>query len=240
MAGTRSDPHLPAPAHWRDAIPPAVRRWWAGAPRLALENTGALLLPALLPLRPSDRLLEIGCGRAALSAVLAERARLTCAPVGLEADRRLLLPPHDTVVFVQGRPTHLPFAENAFTAIVAGHQIRTWSDAALRAFLAEAWRVLAHNGLLVLWEVAPSRSVTINRVWRALLAQPDAGVQLRRFAEISRMAREAHFAWIQTLRVQPIIWPPGPRVGILMRKEYYDSRTIGLRRDQSPSYRSTP
>ena len=240
MAGTRPDPHRQPPVHWRDAAPPLLRRWWAGAPRLALENTGALLFPAMLPLRPSDRLLEIGCGRGALSAVLAERTRLARAPVGLEADRRLLLPPHDTVAFVQGRPSQLPFGKSAFTVVLAGHQIRTWDDAALRAFLAEAWRVLAHNGLLVLWEVAPSRSATINRIWQTLLAQPHAGVQLRRFAEISHMAREARFAWIQTLRVQPILWPPGPRVGVLMRKEYYDSETVGLRRDQSPPYRPTP
>ena len=236
MARPRPDPLFPPAVHWRDAIPPLLRRWWAGAPRLALENTGALLLPGMLPLHSSDRLLEIGCGRGTLSAVLAARTRMTQTPVGLEADR-LLLSPHDTVVFVQGRPSHLPFGENTFTVIVAGHQVRTWSDAALRAFFAEAWRVLAHNGLLVLWEVAPSRSAPINHVWRALLAQPDSSVHLRRFAEISRMARAAHFAWIQTLRIQPILWPPGPRVGVLLRKEYYDSKTIGVRLDQRPPYR---
>ena len=232
------DPRHPPQAHWRAALPPRSRRWWAGGPRLALENTGALLLPSMLPLRTSDRVLEVGCGRGTLSAVLAARAQLTTTAIGLDGDRSLLRGGRETVELVQGSPGHLPFEADAFTVVLAGHQIRAWSDDVLRAFLAESWRVLSHNGVLVLWEVAPSRSEVVNRVWRTLLSQPHSNVHLRRFADLSRMGREAHFAWIQTVRIQPILWPPGPRVGVLMRKEYYDRETIDLASGETRPYRS--
>lgn len=90
----------------------------------------------------------------------------------------------------------------------------------------------------MLWEVAPSRSAAVNRVWRALLSEPGSEVRLRRFAELGRMGREARFAWVQTLRMQPILWPPGPRVAVLMRKEYYDRETVELASGETPAYRA--
>lgn len=232
------DRRRPPPLHWRSALPPRLRGWWSGVPRLALENTGAFLLLGMLPLRPADRLLEVGCGRGGLSALLATRARLTRAPVGLEAARGPLGRTRAGVHLVQGQPEQLPFEANTFTVVLAGHQIRAWSDDSLRAFLTEAWRVLSHNGVLVLWEVAPSRSAAVNRVWRALLSEPGSEVRLRRFAELGRMGREARFAWVQTLRMQPILWPPGPRVAVLMRKEYYDRETVELASGETPAYRA--
>ncbi len=205
-------------------------------PRLALENTGALLLPSLLPLRPGDRVLEVGCGRGALSALLAARVPFRTPPLGIDGDGSLLRPhaPRAKARLIQAEAWALPFPDRQFTVLLAGHQIRAWDDDHLSRFLAEAWRTLTHNGVLVLWEVAPSRSAAVNRIWCRLLSPPGRRAQLRPFAEIGRLGRDAGFAWIQTLRVQPMLWPPGPRVAVLMRKEYYDAETVDLGPGETP------
>lgn len=226
---------------WRDAFPPALRRWWSGVPHLALENTAAFLLPSLLPLRPQDRVLEIGCGTGAQARYLAERVPFQMPVVGVDTRAALL---HRgahiaDIRLIQAAPTALPFPERHFTVLVVGHQIRDWEDEPLARFLREAWRVLTHNGVVVLWEVAPSRSPTVNAIWARLLAAPGRPLRLRSFAEIGQQAREAGFAWIQTLRLQPMLWPPGPRVAVLLLKEYYDAETVTLRPGETPDYHSS-
>lgn len=232
-------PLRPPRRTWRDAFPPALRRWWSGAPQLALENTAAFLLPSLLPLRPQDRVLEIGCGTGALGHYLTERVSFLMPVVGADTRAALLRRGAHTadIRLIQAAPVALPFPERHFTVIVVGHQIRDWEDETLTRFLREAWRVLTHNGVLVLWEVAPSRSPTVNAIWAQLLATPGRPLRLRTFAEIGHTAREAGFAWIQTLRLQPMLWPPGPRVAALLLKEYYDAETVTLRPGETPDYR---
>lgn len=194
-------------------------------PRLLLEDTAAFLLPSLLPLRPEDRVLILD--DAALAGVLSARGHLRAAPVvvdtrgdGAEG----------------GSPSALPVADGAFTVVLAGHHLRAWDDATLLAFLEECWRVLTHNGIVVLWEVAPSRSTQVNRIWGRLL--PERTPRLRRFAEVGGAAREAGFAWIQTLALRPFLWPPGPRLTVLLRKEHYTPETVHLAPGETPPHSS--
>ena len=231
------------PAMLRAGIPPTVQRWWSGKPRLMAEDTAAFLLPSLLPLRPNDRLLALGPNAAALAAILEERT-------GFESPSFVLgTSPAEThtavdasvdagVAVVHGSADALPFPPSLFTVVIAGHQLRAWDDAKTLRFLREAWRVLTHNGVVVLWEVAASGSARVNTIWRSLLSSPsDDPVRLRTFAEIGRMGYEAEFAWIQTLRLRPFLWPPGPRVAVLLRKEHYDSETVNLRPGETLPYR---
>ncbi len=228
---------LQPPARRRsDAVPPTLRRWWRSGPAVLLQDTGAYLLPSLLPLRRSDRLLVVGNDGGAIADALASRVAFDAAPVALERDTRdgafPIVPAADRV---RGEPAQLPFGDAYFTTVVLGHQIRAWSDERLLAFLRETWRVLTHNGIVVLWEIAPSRSAGVNAVWRRLLGSDDGVVQLRTFAEVGRLGREAGFAWIQTLRLRPFLWPPGPRLAVLMRKEHYDPDTIHLAAGETPA-----
>ena len=131
--------------------------------------------------------------------------------------------------------TALPFPAEAFTVVVVPHGIRAWDDARLLAFLREAWRVLTHNGIVVLWEVAPSRSSRVNAVWQWLLGDGEPPVQLRNFAAVGELGREAGFAWVQTLRLRPFLVPPGPRLAMLLRKEHYTPETIHLGRGETPA-----
>jgi SAM-dependent methyltransferase len=213
----------PAP-RFGDALPARVRAWWRGYPQLLLEDTGAFLLPGLLPLRARDRLLVLD--NAALAEALGARGGLTTAP---------------TIAWTRADPSGggvvtaadtLPFADASFTVVVAGHRLRAWDDDLALAFLRECWRVLTHNGIVVLWEVAPSRSVRVNAIWRRIL--PEREPRLRSFAELGRLGREAGFAWMQTMGLRPFLWPPGPRLAVLLRKEDYTPATIGLDPGETP------
>ena len=210
------------------ALPPELRRRWRGRPRLLLEDGPALQLPRLLPLQPDDRLLTLGRDTPLLAAELADAAGLEQRPLavlgrrgaaraGRHADAAGL-----DVDIIRARADRLPLPDGSVSVIVAPHLLRRWSDARLERILAEAWRVLAHNGLCVLWEVAPSRSRQVNAVWRVWLG---GDPQLRSFGRVGRAAYDAGFAWVQSLPLRPFLWPPGPRVSVLMRKEHHTADT---------------
>lgn len=208
------------------SLPPALRRHWRGSPRLLLEDTPAPQLAHLLPLQADDRLLTLGRDAPLLAAELADAGGLRRTPLALLGRR-----PHVSagdaerlgVAIVRGRADRLPLPDGAVSAIVAPHQLRRWSDERLARVLEEAWRVLAHNGVIALWEIAPSRSPQVNALWRAWLGNEP---RLRSFAQIGRAAYDAGFAWVQTLPLRPFLWPPGPRVSILLRKEHHTEESI--------------
>lgn len=205
-------------------------------PRLTLEDTAAYRLPALLPLREQDRVLVVGSGAGTLAEMLAAHVRFRTPTASIEPSAPLSSGTVDGGAsrLAQADPSALPFRERTFTVVICGHQIRSWDDSTLQHFLNESWRVLTHNGIVVLWEVAPSSSAAVNRVWRRILRQPNRSVRLRALAELGRAGRTAGFAWIQTLRLQPFLWPPGPRLAVLLRKEYYDKETISLAPGETP------
>ena len=205
--------------------PPQLRRRWRGRPRLLLEDGPALQLPRLLPLQPADRLLTLGRDAPLLAAELADAAGLEHRPLAALGHRPAVTPADAAALGVDTirvRADRLPLTDGSVSVIVAPHLLRRWSDARLERILAEAWRVLAHNGLCILWEVAPSRSQQVNAVWRAWLG---GDPQLRSFGQIGRAAYDAGFAWVQTLPLRPFLWPPGPRVSVLMRKEHHTANT---------------
>lgn len=212
--------------HASRGLPPALRRRWRGAPRLLLEDTPAPQLTRLLPLQADDQLLVLGRDAPLLAAELAGAGGLRQPPLAL-LGRRPPIPAGEAarlgVAIVRGRADRLPLTNSSVSAIVAPHQLRRWTDARLTQVLEEAWRVLAHNGICVLWEVAPSRSSRVNAVWRACLGGEP---QLRPFAQLGRAAYDAGFAWVQTLPLRPFLWPPGPRVSLLLRKEHHTEQSV--------------
>ena len=189
------------------------RRWWRGAARLALEETPVPQLPELLPIRDDDRVLVIGGGAGAIAPLLGGAIAVALAGAGFDQDGAA------GADAVRGTPGQMPARDGSFSVVVIPHQLRRWSDEELSRALREAWRVLAHEGVAVLWEVAPSRSAAVNRAWAGWLG---GAPRLRTFAEIGRAAHAAGFAWIQTAPLPPFLWPPGPRVCVLARKEHYE------------------
>ena len=208
------------------SFPPTLRRWWRGQPRLALEDSPAAQLVSLTTMAPVERLLVLGPDSPALAALIADTAELEPTPIAVLTDDRS---PTDAaeVQVVRAQPHRLPLDDSSVDFAVVPHQLRHWDDARALRVLEELWRVLAHNGVAVLWEVAPSRSEAINAVWSALLPSNGTGPHLRTFGQLGQLAYDAGFAWIQTLPLRPFFFPPGPRLTILVRKEHYTTENIG-------------
>lgn len=208
------------------AIPPALRRWWRGQPRLALEDSPAAQIVRLTAMAPVERLLVLGPDSPALAALIADVAELEPTPVAVLADGHRPAPSPDVDV-LRAQPHRLPVDDGQFDFAVIPHQLRGWDDAQALRVLEELWRVLDHNGVAVLWEVAPSKSETVNAVWSAVLSRNGQSPTLRSFAQVGQLAYDAGFAWIQTLPLRPFLFPPGPRLTVLVRKEHYTSENIG-------------
>ena len=208
------------------AIPPALRRWWRGQPRLALEDSAAAQLVELTAIAPVERLLVLGPDSPPLAALIADTAELEPTPIAVLTDARR---PAEVagVQVVRAEPQRLPLDESSVDFAVVPHQLRHWDDGRALRVLEELWRVLAHNGVAVMWEVAPSRSEAVNGVWSALLTRGGARPQLRTFGQVGQLAYDAGFAWIQTLPLRPFLFPPGPRLTVLVRKEHYTPESVG-------------
>ena len=178
---------------------------------------------------PVERLLVIGPDAAALAALIADVAELEPTPHAVIGENR---PPlasleNEGVQIVRAEPQRLPFGDGSFDFAVVPHQLRHWDDERALRVLAELWRVLDHNGVAVLWEVARSRSAAVNGVWSAVLSRNGSTPHLRTFGLLGQLAYDAGFAWVQTLPLRPFLFPPGPRLTILVRKEHYTSENIG-------------
>lgn len=208
------------------AIPPALRRWWRGQPRLALEDSPAPQLIALTAMAPVERLLVLGPDSPPLAALIADTAGLEPTPHAVLHDARVPAETTGTLV-VRAEPHRLPYPDGSFDFAVVPHQLRHWDDERALRVLEELWRVLDHNGVAVLWEVARSRSARVNAVWSALLGRSGPPPHLRTFGQLGQLAYDAGFAWVQTLPLRPFLVPPGPRLTILVRKEHYTSENIG-------------
>ena len=175
---------------------------------------------------PVERLLVLGPDSPALAALIADTAELEPTPLAILTDDR---PPADAtdVQVIRAEPHRLPLADGSVDFAVVPHRLRHWDDAFLLRVLEELWRVLDHNGVAVLWEVAPSRSATVNAVWSTLLRSNGTSPRLRSFGQLGQLAYDAGFAWIQTLPLRPFFFPPGPRLTVLVRKEHYTPENVG-------------
>lgn len=117
-----------------------------------------LVAQTLAGLEPGGRVLELGCGTGALTALLADGMRKGGALTGLDGDTRALDrararladPPAGSPVadLLLGTATELPFADGVYDRVVASLLLHHLSDEAKAATLAEALRVLAPGGSL--------------------------------------------------------------------------------------------
>lgn len=208
------------------AIPPTLRRWWRGQPRLALEDSPAPQLVALTAMAPVERLLVLGPDSPPLAALIADTAGLEPTPHAVLYDAPAPAETTGTLV-LRAEPHRLPYLDGSFDFAVVPHQLRHWDDERALRVLEELWRVLDHNGVAVLWEVARSRSAAVNAAWTTLLGRNGSPPHLRTFGQLGQLAYDAGFAWVQTLPLRPFLFPPGPRLTILVRKEHYTSENIG-------------
>jgi ubiquinone/menaquinone biosynthesis C-methylase UbiE len=204
----------------------AAMRFAMSVPGQILVNTAAFTLPDELKIGPDWRVLDVGCGRAGVARVLADRARLGWSPVGIDASRRMLeLAQRDIraeggpkVRLAQALATALPVADEAVNLVISGHALKYLSDEEVVGPLREARRVLRPGGLFLAWEFAPTTSGLLDRWNRWVITREVPIVRLRSFRELRRLAYEAAFDWVQPARLRPFLLPPIPRVSVLMGK----------------------
>lgn len=181
---------------------------------------------------PVERLLVLGPDSPALASLIADVAELEPTPIAILTDDRQ--PGGGSDVDVLRAESHrLPLADGQVDFAVVPHQLRHWDDKHAVRVLEELWRVLDHNGVAVLWEVARSKSASVNAIWSAVLYRGRRSPRLRSFGQVGQLAYDAGFAWIQTLPLRPFFFPPGPRLTVLVRKEHYTSENVQRIREEA-------
>ncbi len=213
---------------WMSAPGPlaAAMRFAMSVPGQILVNTAAFTLPEELRMGQGWRVLDIGCGRAGAVRVIAHRANLLQTPVGLDASRRMLtMARHDMeteggqpVCLLQGTASDLPLAADSFDLLLSAHAFKYLTDDALRASLSEARRVLKPGGLLLAWEFSPTTSGLLDRWTRWVLTRGVPLVRLRGYRELRALGHACGFDWVEHAWLRPFLFPPIPRVSIIMGK----------------------
>jgi len=197
----------------------------AGLPGTILVNTPAFRMHTELQLKPEHRILDVGCGTGALLQTLAARVAFNTPPVGVDMSRTLLKkglhsfaahPGHPELIRASG--SSLPFADDSFDVVTCAHMVKHLDDDALLAFLREIRRVIQLGGIALLWEFAPTNSPRLN-AWNKFVLSPGVHeCNLRDYTTLSAYALEAGFEWVGNARLRPFLYPPIPRVSLLLGK----------------------
>ena len=166
---------------------------------------------SLLELAPGRRYLDIGCGTAAYAHLVADRAGLAEPPVTVD------LTPGPGPVDLIGWPEKLPFRDNAFDAISSFYFLRRFDDDVTHAFAEEIGRVLAPGGSALVMDIAPVKSERLNRLHARLVAPGCAQVDLRGWGRLAALFTEVGFDGIDLVNVGPFVFPPVPRIAVLLR-----------------------
>jgi SAM-dependent methyltransferase len=116
-------------------------------------------------LRPSDRVLDLGCGDGRHSALLAKRVR---AVVGVDHQMlplqfARLLVQQSNVALSRGDAAHLPLASQAFDGVTCFDVIEHLPKARAHELMQEAYRVLRPGGWFIV--TTPNRASLHNRLW---------------------------------------------------------------------------
>jgi SAM-dependent methyltransferase len=191
----------------------------AGPPGLMLVNTPAFKLHEELQLRPETRLLDIGCGSGAMLELLASHVAFEHPPVGIDLSASMLdLGDARRASLVEGSGTQLPFADERFDVVTCAHMVKHLDDDSLLRLLAEIRRVLAFGGIAVVWEFAPTRSRILNAWNEYVITLGVRDCNLRNYTMLSAYALEAGFEWVSNAHLRPFVYPPIPRVSLILGK----------------------
>ncbi len=127
---------------------------------------------AEIPLRQSMRVLDLGCGTAALGAAMAERVGAAGQIHGLDLSERQLAHARRKVSglqtpfeFHQGSMGKLPFEDATFDAVVSSLAFHAVSPQVRRDALRETARVLKPHGLFALVDLSKPRLGLVAMFW---------------------------------------------------------------------------
>jgi SAM-dependent methyltransferase len=193
--------------------------WLQSVPGSIVYNTPAFKLHEELQVNAGNRVLDIGCARGALLQLLGSRVALQRPPVGLEPSRGMLDLAADTgAILVQASPVALPFADESFNLVTCGYVTQRLDDEGMLSLFREVRRVLDPGGVALVWDFAPTRSRHLNALHDRVLDITGAGRELRNYTTLSAYALEAGFEWVSNAHLRPFLFPPIPRVSIIVGK----------------------
>jgi ubiquinone/menaquinone biosynthesis C-methylase UbiE len=121
--------------------------------RMPLVNTMRVL--------PGQQVLDIGCGTATLSLLIAEQTDaglvtgLDIDPAMLIVAQRKIAYAHSRVSLGRGSADTLPYADQSFNHVVSSLMFHHLATPQKHAMLAEVWRVLKPGGQLVVMDFGP-------------------------------------------------------------------------------------
>jgi ubiquinone/menaquinone biosynthesis C-methylase UbiE len=174
------------------------RRW-------AAYTAGSLaLLRPLLPEAPG-RLLDLGCGTAALAGALKAWGRTPARYVGVDRSAGMLAVARRRApgTLVRAEASALPLADGAFDLVVSASSMHDWTE--VDGALGEIRRVLAPGGRAVLLDwCGDALGIRLMRAWLAVTGRPVARVLGA--GELSRRLRRAGFrpGPVRRARIGPV------------------------------------
>jgi SAM-dependent methyltransferase len=194
----------------------------ASVPGSMIVNTPIFRLDKNLTLKPENRVLDIGCGRASLLQILSARLHFNQPPVGIDLSGEMLRRGRreaaHAIDLAQAAGTAMPFADAVFDIVTCSYVLKHLDDEALAGFLGEIRRVLKPGAYAVLWEFAPTRSQRLNDWHRWLLTRGVASCNLRTYSQVAAAATSSGFEWVENARLRPFLLPPIPRISIVAGK----------------------
>lgn len=211
---------------------PMVRRN-AGAVAFALFNSAIRVSWRDLGLRPTDRILDVGCGAGTLLCFLTEKVRfqhkahgVDITPEQVELARRLIQARGlDQRVTVEvGSALALPFPDGSFDVVVSSHVLHNLSDENLAVLFSEVHRVLRPGGRFVAWAFGHEWAwwSRLGKALMHLIMRPPQEVRrntwFRDYMALRQVAVGAGFSKVRRLRLRPWFFTPTPRVALEARK----------------------
>jgi ubiquinone/menaquinone biosynthesis C-methylase UbiE len=201
-----------------------VRFWFAPKQTLFL-NTPVRRLPQLLSLKPSDKVLDIGCGYGGLLIYLNRKVGFTQVMEGLDCSSLMVdcarkefrnRGLESCARIRQGVATRLPYPDASLDVVVSTYVIKHLSDELLREMFAEVMRVLKPGGRFCLWEAAPSRNSYVHAFNLKLLKIGVSTARLRTSEQLRSFLESAGFRDLRPYgHGLYYYYPPLPRVGFI-------------------------
>jgi ubiquinone/menaquinone biosynthesis C-methylase UbiE len=182
----------------------------------------------LLPPLQGKRLLDLGCGMGTFTVEAAQRGAIAVGldmmSTALQAAARVA---HDEKVdsarFVQGDAARLPVRDQTLDVVLAADVTEHLDDLTLRRMLAEARRVLAVNGLLVLYTPDAAHIFEHLRA-RGIMTQDPSHIGVRTTQQLATIAREAGF------RIERMTYLPSHLPGLQLLEHAFARWIPWLRR----------
>ncbi len=212
-----------------------LQTWLASVPGAMLYNTPAFKLHEELQLHADNRVLDIGCGRGALLQLLASHVAFEKPPVGIDVSRAMLdLGGESGAQRLQAAGTSLPLADETFDVVTCGYETLALDEDELIALFKEIRRVLTSGGIALVWDFAPTRSSALNAFHDRVLSAGRGAATPRNYTTLSAYALEAGFEWVSNAHLRPFLFPPIPRVSIIIGKAPIGWEPPGMAKNLTP------